>query len=278
MKESDHYLGDDPVLARNLGEHLPLRFLSRALKINRDGLAVHAESLLSTMSVEKFLPAVTKARKAAERERRMRNLRSLAIALVNYEAAQGHFPAATVYGPDGKTPHSWRVAILPYVDHELYLQYRFNEPWDSPANRKLLARMPAVFRGPETPPGTTDTSYYVLTGPETILGPETIFDGKARKKGTRFSRIQDGASSTLLLVEAKRSIPWTKPEDIPYDPKKPLREPGGVLEGVSAIALVDGSTHVLQDRFPDEVLHAMITKAGGESGDMIDQMLRRFGR
>lgn len=44
-------------------------------------------------------------------------------------AAHGHFPPPTVLGPDGKTPHSWRVAILPYLDQKaLYDEYRFDEP------------------------------------------------------------------------------------------------------------------------------------------------------
>ena len=43
--------------------------------------------------------------------------------------------------------------------------------------------------------------------------------------------ITDGPSCTILLVEAKRNIPWTKPADIPYDPHKLLPALGGYSEG-----------------------------------------------
>ena len=43
--------------------------------------------------------------------------------------------------------------------------------------------------------------------------------------------ITDGTSNTLMIVEAKRNIPWTKPEDLSFDPDKPVPELGGFVEG-----------------------------------------------
>ena len=41
---------------------------------------------------------------------------------------------------------SWRVALLPYLGYRnLYEQFRHDEPWDSPHNRKLIAKMPPVY-------------------------------------------------------------------------------------------------------------------------------------
>jgi len=56
-------------------------------------------------------------------------------------------------------------------------------------------------------------------------------------------QITDGTSNTIMLVEAKRDIPWTKPEDIPYDPNKPVPKLGGGFEMDFFIALADGSVH-----------------------------------
>jgi len=53
-------------------------------------------------------------------------------------------------------------------------------------------------------------------------------DGKER---STMESITDGPSCTILLVEAKRNIPWTKPADIPYDPHKLLPALGGYSEG-----------------------------------------------
>jgi ABC-type antimicrobial peptide transport system permease subunit len=39
--------------------------------------------------------------------------------------------------------HSWRVLILPFLEADLvYRQYNFDEPWDGPNNRLLMAQMP----------------------------------------------------------------------------------------------------------------------------------------
>ena len=43
---------------------------------------------------------------------------------------------------------SWRVAILPYLgesEKALYGQFKLSEPWDSPHNKALLAKMPKVY-------------------------------------------------------------------------------------------------------------------------------------
>ena len=59
------------------------------------------------------------------------------------------FPPAYTTSKDGKPLLSWRVLILPYLEQEaLYKEFHLDEPWDSPHNRTLIARMPAVYRCP----------------------------------------------------------------------------------------------------------------------------------
>ncbi len=203
------------------------------------------------------VPAVQAAREAAHRTQARNNLKQIVLAMHNYaDVNNGAFPPAVLYGPDGKTPYSWRVALLPYLNAlPLYEQYKFDEPWDSPNNKKILARMPAVLRDPGAAAGTTDSSYFAL------VGPTTVFSGK---EGTRFTQILDGTSNTLLVVEAKRAIPWTKPVDIPYDADKPLPKLGGFYkEGFNA-ALADGSVRFISQMIDEKVLRALITREGGE--------------
>jgi hypothetical protein len=152
-------------------------------------------------------------------------------------------------------PFSWRVALLPYLGHaELYEQYRFDEPWDSPANKKVLDQMPDCYRHPQASPDSTSSAYFVL------VGPGTVFDGE---EGRRFADVLDGTSYTIQVVEAKRDVPWTKPEDIPYDPEKPLPELGGFTEGGFHVLAVDGAVWFIPESMDEKPLHWTIQRADG---------------
>src|SRR5205823_5177427 len=72
------------------------------------------------------------------------------IAFHNYNDATGALPAHALYSKDGKPLLSWRVALLPYVGEEaLYKQFKLDEAWDSPHNKRLIDRIPKVYRSPK---------------------------------------------------------------------------------------------------------------------------------
>ena len=161
------------------------------------------------------------AQTASTRTQSINNLKQIGLAFHNFAASNNHLPPPVLYGgKSGKVPYSWRVALLPYLEQQdLYNSYNFDEPWDGPSNSKLLDKMPAVYGYPRLG-GTSKThaAYFVFTGEQTMLG-----------KGAQpsFMDITDGMSNTILAVEAQREIPWTKPEDIPFDPQLPLPQIGG---------------------------------------------------
>jgi hypothetical protein len=209
-----------------------------------------------------MMPAMAAAKEASLRTQSMNNLKQLALAMYNYETKNKHFPAAAVLGPDGKTKHSWRVAILPFLGMPeaaaVFKEYRLDEPWDSEHNKVLIASMPAVFRDPHEDANSTNPCYFMLTG-------KGMFGGN--EEGWKIREITDGTSMTVMLVEAKRDIPWTKPEDIEIDPDptKPLPEFGGHLTTNNFLAaFVDGHVEVLGKNIEPRLLHAMFTIAGGE--------------
>ncbi|MDR3639282.1 MAG: M56 family metallopeptidase [Isosphaeraceae bacterium] len=221
-----------------------------------------ATSQSATGLIALVAPAVAADRAAARSGQSMNHMRQIALAMYKYQSANNHLPPAVLLGKDGKTPHSWRVALLPYLGQdELYNRYHFDEPWDSDANRLVLAKMPAVYRHPAAGPDEVDTAYVVPVNADSLFPPGGT--------GTKFDKIPDGASATVMLVEAKSGIPWTKPEDLTIDgdlkrfdtpaPRVPAYSHDGFI-----VALGDGSTHFLSSTTRPADVKAIITRAGGE--------------
>ncbi len=211
----------------------------------------------------------------------MNNLKQIGLAFHNHNSQYGHFPASVNLGGRNKTiPYSWRVAILPFIDHQaLYDAYNFDEPWDGPNNRKLIDKMPAIYGYPAdgTSSSRGNSSYFVFTGRSTALSgaseptgaaggrPAAVAPGPvAAPTGPDIAQITDGTSYTILAVEARRDIPWTKPEDIPFNLNAPLPDLGGFTpDGFNAL-LADGSVRYLKKSIAMNLLKALITRDGGE--------------
>ncbi len=146
----------------------------------------------------------------AERSLCQNNLKSIAIALHEYHDTHGCLPPAYVADEQGRPMHSWRVLILPFLEHPgTYAQYNFNEPWDGPSNRPLLSmEVPSVFQCPGDTASPTATSYVV------VVGPQTMWPGSTSVK---FADIADGTSFTLMVVEVANSgIHWMEPRDLEF--------------------------------------------------------------
>ena len=198
----------------------------------------------------------------AERARSANNMKQLMIALHNYHDAHGRFPT-DLRDKDGKPLLSWRVQILPYIEQDnLYKQFKLDEPWDSPNNRRLVAQMPRVFRSPRQAADLKDRTTYLAP-----LGKELMWSDP---KGLKITAIADGTSNTIALVEADddRAVIWSKPEDISIDRRNPAT---GLLghygEGFHA-ALVDGSVKFIKKSTDAMMVWALFTYAGGEVVDM----------
>jgi hypothetical protein len=243
-----------------------------------------------------LFPAVSRVREAAAKAQDANNLKLISLGLINFSDVHGsRLPAATAYrGADGRPLLSWRVAILPYIEHgSLYNQFKLDEPWDSPHNRQFLGRMPATYaRGGEQPTAEGLTHYQVFVGkgalfeerPENLNpnpgggigppgmggpGPGGIGMGGPGGMLPRFSArfpmdISDGTSNTIMIAEAKNAVPWTKPEDLPFDPDGPLPLLGGRFSGGLNVATADGAVRFLRFSNPEASIRAAITRAGGE--------------
>jgi hypothetical protein len=107
------------------------------------------------------------------------------------------------------------------------------------------------------PEGATNTSIFAA------VGKGLVFENDD-KDGTKFSEITDGTSNTICMVEARRDIPWTKPEDIEMaaDADK-LPALGFESEGFST-GFCDGSVRFISNSIDLKIWNAILTRAGGE--------------
>jgi hypothetical protein len=149
------------------------------------------------------------------------NLRQMVLAMSSYCLMyDNHFPPAA--GGQGVHPGlSWRVTILPFVEEEnLYSQFHLDEPWDSPHNVKLLPCMPKLYVLPGVSDGPGLTHYRVFVGPDAAFDkPEP--DAKDAR-GRQLADFLPGAGKTIFVVEAAKAVPWTKPDELEYDPKRSI--------------------------------------------------------
>ena len=210
-----------------------------------------------------LLPAVGAAREAARRVQCQNNLKQISLALLNYESTYGCFPPACITDDNGRPMHSWRVLILPYLEREdLYRQYDFDEPWDSPKNRMVSDAVISLYHCPSVPqtPGT-ETNYVMIVGPETVA-----FENSA----VGMTEIVDGLSNTIMLVEtADSGIGWAEPRDLSADDLS-MQINDGSGEGIRSYhpggvnaSFCDGSVHFLSDSLDREALRRMINRKDG---------------
>jgi prepilin-type processing-associated H-X9-DG protein len=204
-----------------------------------------------------LLPAVQAAREAARRAQCVNNLKQMGLAMHNYHDTYGAFPPAATLDPEGQPLLSWRILLLPFLDEKaLYDQFKLDEPWDSESNKPLLARMPRVYACPSFPQGSVDSTPY-----QVLVGPGTLFEFP---QGMRISGITDGTSNTLMVVESKAPVPWSRPSDLAYQPKAPVAGLGSFHPGGFNALFADGSVKFLKTSISPATLDAMITRNGNE--------------
>ena len=166
------------------------------------------------------------ARKQRDQAACYKHLQDIKGAMFEYHNARDRLPMAAVYDRKGRPLLSWRVLLLPFIGADevaLFEEFHLDEPWDSPHNRTLIARMPSVYACPKNAAaGSGMTTYQALVGPGTLFEPH--------KAGRIANAWRVG--STILVVEADRPVPWTAPEDIPYDPAEPAVMNGVHHEGL----------------------------------------------
>jgi len=214
-----------------------------------------------------LFPAVGAAREAARRTEGMNNLKHIGLAMHNYHDTYRALPASYNANADGKPLLSWRVHILPYVEAApLYEQFRLDERWDSPHNKKLIAQMPQVYRSPNSKAEPGKANYLGVGGADGVF----VRPKPGDRLGTDFRQITDGTSNTIMMVEVpdESAVIWTKPGDFVPNKEDPTRGLLGLRRGGFLAALTDGSVRFIAGSIDADILNGLFTKSGGERVDL----------
>jgi hypothetical protein len=192
------------------------------------------------------------------------SLRQVGVAWHNYHDVHVTFPTGETTSLAPPSAHnmglSWRVKALPFLNEvALYNQFNLDEPWDSPHNKTLISKLPAVYRPRNAKLAAQGKTRFVAP-----VGDKLITTNKHRP--VEIQSITDGTSNTIMVVEAddQHAVVWTKPDDLDVDLAKPLtglaiRPPGGFL-----VLMADGNVRFLRAGIKPTTLAALFTRAGGE--------------
>ena len=202
-------------------------------------------------------PALIAAREAAKEAQKRNALKMLGLAFHNFHDTWTHFPGAGRNREEIAVGLSWRVHLLPFLDEApLYTQFKQDEPWDSEHNKKLIEKMPAIFKSPGVD-AVGKTSIHIFTGPGAPF---------AEDKSPRMNSFTDGLSNTLLAVLAgpETADVWTKPGGLDFDPKDPIKSLGTISGKTILVLLGDGSIRELDKEIDAKTLRCLIQNADGE--------------
>lgn len=186
------------------------------------------------------------------------HLKMIGLGFHNYHSVYNSFPGAGSDHTGEKKGLSWRVHLLPYLDHAaLYEQFHLDEPWDSEHNKKLISQMPDWFKTPEvTEEGKTAFQVFVGNG--------AAFEGE---KGLKIRDFTDGLSNILLVIETSPESAefWTKPGGIPFDEKKLLDAFQTPYRYGFLFLMADGTVHQSPDLAENlGLFKKLITRNDGE--------------
>jgi hypothetical protein len=200
--------------------------------------------------------------RAAQRKQSTNKLGQIAEAMFRFEADAKTLPAAFAADREGKPLLSWRVALLLYLGQaNLAAQFKLDEPWDSEINKRLIEKMPEVYKAPGSKAAADFKTVYL-----TVRGDQTPFPGR---KPIQLSSITDGMANTIMLVEASddKAVTWTKPDDFEPDDKNPIAGLVRLQESEFLALFCDGHGRFIPQNVDPDDLKALFTRNGGELVD-----------
>ena len=187
------------------------------------------------------------------------NLKMMGLAMHNFHDVHRKFPPAVTKDKNGKPGLSWRVHLLPFLEQDpLFTEFHLDEAWDSPHNKPLIEKMPAIYKSPGSKAEAGKTVYLTLRAKDTIF--------PADSDGLSFREITDGTSNTLMVVEASddKAVIWTKPDDLDFDPEKPQTGLKSARTDGFLGLMADGTVRFFNDLLPAETVRRLALRNDGK--------------
>ncbi len=174
------------------------------------------------------VPMIRAAQRAAVRTTCMNKVKQIALALHNYHDVHKTFPWACTYGDDGVPMHSWRMALVPFLEQgPLYDRYDYREPWNGPNNGQLGDDIPDSWRDKGGPPYQAvlcPTWYHCSAAPKTqnmwVTNYVMLIDDRPGKPNGPPNRPGsappsfDDKSAVFVIEIADSDIHWMEPRDV----------------------------------------------------------------
>ncbi|MCA9190603.1 MAG: DUF1559 domain-containing protein [Planctomycetales bacterium] len=246
---------ESPAAAERVYAYLSTIILSQGMDIQHQSSSVIVTAAKPTLT--RFLRPLVANQESTNTSN---NMKQIILAMHNFHEAHRGFPPRNTVDPQGNPLLSWRVFLLPYLDQlPLYNEFHLDEPWDSPHNRQLIDKMPAVFVSSQT-----STAGKGLTSFQVVQCQGSPWNG-GENRLLRIQDITDGTSNTIAFVQApeSKSVIWTQPTDLVVSEVDNLFiEVFGPRDALPA-AYFDGSVRILT-RDQASNLHAYFTGQGKE--------------
>ncbi len=205
------------------------------------------------MLISLLLPAVQQAREAGRRIQCANNMRQLALAVINYESANGEFPPpgyAAVntrptwqfgdFVPNQGRQLSWIVLTLPFFEEQnLYDQFDLKTSVFEQVNNPASIQPASLMCASDSAEGrylNSELSQNIPLGKSNYaawasphhLDLQSVFAGAMGSWGVKLKEVEDGISKTFMLSEVRTrgnpkdqrgvwALPWNGASLLSYD-------------------------------------------------------------
>lgn len=214
-----------------------------------------------------LLPWMEQGRQSARRMQSANNLKQLALAFANYEAAFRRFPIGADEDASG-AKHGWYTRLMPYIEaSSLYNRVNFDLPWDHPFNSFLFKREYGFAINPQIDWIATSDSFGLLH----YFGNPRIVH---RDSNVKISDLSAGTNHTWIgSAIGQRFHPWGYPfnwRSLSQIVSDQNSEPT-LWQGAIQICYADGSLRLLASNV-DSIIASKLDEAAPIVADELTEV------